>query len=145
MIGHHLIDCILQREIDTDPRGLGPLTLLLHLPLESCQINIKALLFGNFLSEFQGEAVGVIELKRLCSADLFGLALQKVCQKLLPTLQGVQKARLLPLKPGQEQLLALNHLRMGVLEECDRSLSHRLERRLVAARFNKATKYTNQA
>ena len=137
-----MIDRILQCEIDTHRRGLRPLTLLLHRLLESGQINIKALLFGNFLGELQGEAIGVIELKSLGTTDLLGLALQHVCQQLLPTLQGFQKARLLPLKLRQDHLLPLNHRRMGVLEECDRGLSHRDKKGLMNAQQTAMTHHS---
>ena len=46
------------------------------------------MLFGDFLSELQREAIGVIELKGLLAADLLGLGCQHIGQQLLAALQG---------------------------------------------------------
>ena len=64
-LGCHLINGILQSEIDAHGSRLGPLTLLLHRRFKAIQINADSMLFGDFLGEFQGEAIGVVKLKSL--------------------------------------------------------------------------------
>ena len=61
----HLIDGVLQGEIDAHCRGLGPLPLSLHRRFKACEIHPEAVLLGDLLGELQREAVGVVELEGL--------------------------------------------------------------------------------
>ena len=64
-VGRHLIDGVLQGQIDAHRRGLRPLALGLHGLFKAIQVDREAMLLGDLLGQLQGEAVGVVELKGL--------------------------------------------------------------------------------
>ena len=125
LLGDHLRNRVLHREIQAHRRRLGPLALGVHGRLETGQIHQQAMLLGNLLGEFQREAVGVVELKGLGAADLAGAGRQHLGQQLFTPLQGFQKAGLLPLQLRQNHLAPRQQLGESLGHQRDRRLPHR--------------------
>ena len=132
-LAHHLLDRPLHGEVDAHRRGLGPLALGLHRRLEARQIHREAVLLRDLLGEFQGEAIGVVELKGLGSADALRPGGQHLRQQLLAPLQGFEEALLLPHQLGEDRLAPLHQLGIGTGHQGDRRLPHGRQERLVDA------------
>ena len=133
LLTSHLLDRILEGEVDAHRGRLGALALLLHCRLEPIKVDCQALILRDFLGELKREAIGVVQLKGLGTADLGGLGGQHLRQQLLAPLQGLQEARFLPLQFGQDHFLALDDAGVSPLEQCNRRRPHGDEEGLIDA------------
>ena len=71
------------------------------------------MLLGDLFGEFEGEAVGVVELEGLLSGNLLGLTGQHLRQQLLAPLQGFEEAGFFPGQLSADRLAPLQQLGIG--------------------------------
>ena len=125
--------CVTAGHVQGRCRGFGPLPLLGHGLLKAGFIHRQPLLPGNLRRELQGEAVGVVELKGLLTADGFRTGREDVDQELLATFEGVEKPRFLLHQLVHNRGLPLPQLGIGTFHQRNGGLRQRFEERLVNA------------